>query len=68
MHADVGGRPDTDRALRGDGDRSSVNIADRSAAYRKGGWRQFDPKSKPLTADEIRRVRLAHTDGRASVF
>jgi hypothetical protein len=42
-------------------DRSSVNIADRGAAYRKGGGRQLDPKSKPLTADEIRPVRLAHT-------
>ena len=38
-------------------DRSSVNIADRGAAYRKGGWRQFDPKAKPRTADEVRRER-----------
>jgi hypothetical protein len=50
--------PDSDRArYEAMLDRSSVNIADRGAAYRKGGWRQFDPKAKPLTADEVRRER-----------
>jgi hypothetical protein len=50
--------PDGDRArYEAILDRSSVNIADRGAAYRKGGWRQFDPKAKPLTADEVRRER-----------
>jgi hypothetical protein len=50
--------PDADRArYEAMLDRSSVKIADRGAAYRKGGWRQFDPKAKPLTADEVRRKR-----------
>jgi hypothetical protein len=50
--------PDADRArYEAMLDRASVNIADRGAAYRKGGWRQFDPKAKPLTADEVRRER-----------
>jgi len=47
----------TTRATEAMLDRSSVNIADRGAAYRKGGWQQFDPKAKPLTADEVRRER-----------
>src|SRR5580700_3075284 len=38
-------------------DRSSVNIRDRGAAWRKAGWQNFDPNAAPYTADEIRRER-----------
>lgn len=38
-------------------DRSSVNIRDRSAAYRKSGWSKFDANAAPYTADEVRRER-----------
>ena len=38
-------------------DRSSVRIADRTAAYRKSGWMTFDPNAKPYTVDEINRER-----------
>jgi hypothetical protein len=38
-------------------DRAAVNIADRSAAYRRGGWKSFDPQATPYTADQIRRER-----------
>jgi len=38
-------------------DRSSVNIQDRGAAYRKGGWSKFDPASKPYNHDDIAKER-----------
>ena len=38
-------------------DRSAVNIGERSAAYRQGGWKSFDPNATPYTADQIRRER-----------
>ena len=38
-------------------DQSSVNIRDRSAAYRKAGWSKFDAKAPPYTAEQIRRER-----------
>jgi hypothetical protein len=38
-------------------DRSAVNIGERSAAYRQAGWKTFDPKATPYTADQIRRER-----------
>ncbi len=38
-------------------DRSAVNIGERSAAYRQGGWNSFDPNATPYTADQIRRER-----------
>ena len=38
-------------------DRAAVNIAERSAAYRRGGWKSFDPQATPYTADQIRRER-----------
>ena len=38
-------------------DRTSVNIRDRGAAWRKAGWQNFDPKAAPYTADQIRRER-----------
>src|SRR6201747_3016644 len=36
---------------------SSVNLRDRSAAWRKTGWQTFDPASKPYGADEVRKER-----------
>ena len=36
-------------------DQSSVNIRDRSAAYRKAGWSKFDTKAPPSTGEQIRR-------------
>jgi hypothetical protein len=38
-------------------DRSAVRIADRGAAYRKVGWKSFDPKAAPYTADQVRKER-----------
>src|SRR3954463_11110635 len=38
-------------------DRSAVNIGERSASYRQGGWKSFDPNATPYTADQIRRER-----------
>ena len=38
-------------------DRSSVRLADRTTAYRKEGWRAFDPSSPPYTPDQVRRER-----------
>jgi hypothetical protein len=50
--------PDGDRArYEAILDRSSVNIRDRSAAYRKAGWSKFDTKAPPYTAEQVRRER-----------
>jgi hypothetical protein len=38
-------------------DRSSVNIRDRGAAWRKAGWQNFDPEAAPYTVEQIRRER-----------
>jgi hypothetical protein len=38
-------------------DRSAVNIGERGAAYREGGWKSFNPTGTPYTADQIRRER-----------
>jgi len=38
-------------------DRSSVNVMDRGAAYRKAGWNRFDVGSSAYTADQVRRER-----------
>jgi len=38
-------------------DRSSVRIADRATAYRTSGWTRFDPRSKPYTAEQVRKER-----------
>jgi hypothetical protein len=42
--------------------RSSVNITDRGAAYRKAGWQTFDPAAKPYDADQVRREREVYRD------
>jgi hypothetical protein len=50
--------PDGDRArFEAILDRSSVNIRDRGAAYRKAGWTRFDPSAKPYTAEQVRKER-----------
>jgi len=38
-------------------DRSSVNLRDRGAAWRKAGWQKFDPNATPYTAEQIRKER-----------
>jgi len=38
-------------------DRSSVNIRDRGAMWRKAGWQNFDPNAAPYTAEQIRNER-----------
>jgi hypothetical protein len=38
-------------------DRSAVNVSERAAVYRQAGWKSFDPKSAPYTADQIRKER-----------
>jgi hypothetical protein len=50
--------PDGDRA-RCDAilDRSSVNIRDREAAYRRSGWSSFDANASPYTTDQAQRER-----------
>jgi hypothetical protein len=39
---------------------SAINLTQRRAAWQKSGWKSFDPASKPLTADEIRRERALY--------
>jgi hypothetical protein len=38
-------------------DRSAVDIRDRGAAYRKSGWKKFDPNAPAYTADQVRKER-----------
>lgn len=40
-------------------DRSSVRANDLRSSYTKSGWKQFDDKAKPYTADEVRQSRSA---------
>jgi hypothetical protein len=50
--------PDGDRArVEAVLDRSAVRITDRAAAYRKQGWKTFDPEAAPYTADQVRKER-----------
>jgi hypothetical protein len=50
--------PDSDRVrLEGVLNRSAVNIRDRGAAYRKAGWKGFDPSAQPYTPDQVRKER-----------
>jgi hypothetical protein len=56
--------PDADRArLDSVLSQSSVNLQDRSAAWRKAGWQSFDPASKPYRADEIQKERQLYRTG-----
>jgi hypothetical protein len=45
------------QALQAIMDRSSMNLADRSTAYRNAGWKSFDPRAAPYTADQVRTER-----------
>jgi hypothetical protein len=38
-------------------DRSAVRVADRGAAYRKSGWKTFDPNATPYDADQVKKER-----------
>ncbi|MGL3108082.1 MULTISPECIES: hypothetical protein [unclassified Bradyrhizobium] len=38
-------------------DEMSVNLRDRSSAWQKAGWTDFDAASPPLAPDDIRRER-----------
>jgi len=38
-------------------DRSAVNIWDRGQAYRKAGWKEFDPRAPAFNADQVRKER-----------
>jgi hypothetical protein len=56
--------PDADRArLDSVLSQSSVNLQDRSAAWRKTGWQSFDPASKPYGADEVQKERQLYGAG-----
>ena len=53
--------PDGDRSrLDAVLNQSAINLTERRAAWQKSGWQSFDPASKPLTADEIRRERALY--------
>src|SRR4051812_39665668 len=48
--------PDADAPrLQGLMDRSAVNVAERAAAYRQGGWRSFNASESPYTANQVRK-------------
>jgi hypothetical protein len=38
-------------------DGSAVRVADRAAAYRKSGWKAFDPNATPYNADQVQKER-----------
>jgi hypothetical protein len=42
-------------------DQSAVNLRDRSSAWRKSGWKSFDPSAKPYGAEDVRRERELYT-------
>jgi hypothetical protein len=55
--------PDGDRArCEAILDRSSVNIRDREAAYRRSGWSRFDANASPYTTDQAQRERETYRD------
>lgn len=39
---------------------SGVGVAARATAYRTAGWKGFDPKATPYTADQIRKERALY--------
>jgi hypothetical protein len=41
-------------------DRSAVRLPDRAAAYRKSGWKSFDPAATPYTAEQVKRERTLY--------
>jgi hypothetical protein len=36
---------------------SAVDLRDRSAAWRKAGWKNYDPAAQPYSADQVRKER-----------
>jgi hypothetical protein len=38
-------------------DNSAVRVAERAAAYRKSGWKTFDPNAAPYDAEQVRKER-----------
>jgi len=56
--------PDADRArFESILDQSAVNLRDRSAAWQKSGWQNFDPAAQPYGGDEVRRERQLYGAG-----
>jgi hypothetical protein len=41
-------------------DRSSLRTSELRSSYSKTGWKSFDPASKPLSADEVRKNRTLY--------
>jgi hypothetical protein len=41
-------------------DRASLRTTDLRKSYSESGWTSFDPASKPMTADEVRRQRALY--------
>jgi hypothetical protein len=49
---------DTDAArLQAIMDNSAVRVAERGAAYRKSGWKTFDPNATPYDANQVKKER-----------
>ena len=48
-------------------ERNSVNIRDRGAAYRKSGWKGYNPSAPAYTADQVRRERNLPPHGRVNL-
>jgi hypothetical protein len=49
---------DTDAArLQAIMDSAAVRVTERAAAYRKSGWKSFDPNAKPYDADQVKKER-----------
>ena len=49
---------DTDAArLQAIMDNSAVRVTERAAAYRKSGWKTFDPNAGPYNADQVKKER-----------
>jgi Heat induced stress protein YflT domain len=44
-------------------DQSAVNIRERGAAWRRSGWKTFDPSARPYTADDVREERQLYREG-----
>jgi hypothetical protein len=56
--------PDADRArYEAILDQSAVNLRDRSAAWQKTGWTNYDPSAQPYGADEVHRERQLYGTG-----
>ncbi|MGY2931926.1 hypothetical protein ACVWZ6_001528 [Bradyrhizobium sp. GM6.1] len=56
--------PDADRArYEAILNQSAVNLRDRSAAWQKAGWKNYDPSAQPYGAEEVRRERQLYGTG-----